>query len=76
MVSRVRALEGNVQPDAWPRWHRLICQPGQSVEDAKVAYGLDKIAEGDMFVVRTFVTPRFDAEGDMIFHKDWPENQG
>jgi len=25
--------------------------------------------------VRVLVSPRFDANGDMIFHKDWPENQ-
>ncbi len=26
-------------------------------------------------IVFKSVTPRFDAEGNMIFYKDWPENQ-
>ena len=40
------------------------------------AYGREKIGANDSIIIFKSVAPRFDAEGNMIFHKDWPENQG
>ncbi len=49
---------------------------GDETEDELIdAYGRDKIGANDSIIIFRSVAPRFDAEGDMIFHKDWPENQ-
>ena len=54
-THRVKALEGSNQANKWGKPHRIICRIGQSVDGAKAEYGLDKIAPGDVVIVRTFV---------------------
>ncbi len=76
ITKRVGALENQAGDGGFDKAHQVICRPGQTQEQALDAYGRDKIGPNDFVVVRTFVTPRFDANGNMIFQKDWPENQG
>ena len=76
IAKRVGALENRAGDGGFENVHRIIGTLGQTQEQALDAYGRDKIGPKDFVVVRTFVTPRFDANGNMIFHKDWPENQG
>ena len=75
ITKRVGALENHAGDRGFDKAHQVICRLGQSQEEALDAYGRDKIGLKDFVVVRTFITPRFDGEGNMIFHKDWPENQ-
>ena len=74
--NRAKVFEGNGTPAVWQRCHQLSCRPGQSIEQARQSYGEEKIAEGDLVVMRTIITPRFDAEGKMIHPRDWPERSG
>ncbi|MEO6382125.1 MAG: hypothetical protein ABIO35_09025 [Nitrobacter sp.] len=55
-THRVKTLEGNQQVNAWGKPHRIICRNGQSIDEAKAEYRLDKIAAGDVVIVRTFVS--------------------
>ena len=75
IAKRVGALENQAGDSGFDKAHQVICELGQTQEQALDAYGRDKIGPKDFVIVRRFVTPRFDANGNMIFHKDWPENQ-
>ncbi len=75
ITKRVGALENQAGDGGFEKAHQVNCRLGQTQEEALDAYGRDKIGPNDFVVVRRFVSPRFDGEGNMIFFKDWPENQ-
>ncbi len=75
IAKRVGALENQVGDDGYESVHQINAELGQTHEQALDAYGRDKIGPKDFVVVRVFVSPRFDDQGNMIFHKDWPENE-
>lgn len=75
MSSRVEALEGKGVVARWENYHTITARVGQSVASATDEYGRDKIGPNDFVVIRQLIAPRFDTDGDMIFFKDWPENQ-
>ena len=75
IAKRVGALEDKDCSTKWENYHSLIAREGQSEDEAIDEYGRDKIGPRDFVVIRKFVSPRFDADGKMIFWKDWPENQ-
>lgn len=75
MANRLDALEGKSSPPSVERWHHVVQTGEQTQEEAIDAYGRDKVGPDDGMIVFKSVTPRFDADGNMIFYKDWPENQ-
>lgn len=65
--SRVKTLESKQTPPAWQRCHRLVCRPGQSIDEARASYGEDKIAAGDLVVVRTIIPcPPRESRGEVV----------
>ena len=75
MTSRLSALEGKASPPLVEKWHQLVALGDETEDELIDAYGRDKIGPNDSIIIFKSVAPRFDAEGNMIFHKDWPENQ-
>ena len=75
IAKRVGALEGQSSAVGYDKVHHIICRNGNTVDQAEDAYGRDKIGPRDFVIIRTFVSPRFDADGNMICYKDWPENR-
>ncbi len=69
IAKRVGALENQAGDGGFENVHRIIGKLGQTQEQALDAYGRDKIGPKDFVVVRTFVAPRFDANGTMTSHK-------
>ena len=76
MANRLDALEGKATPPLVEKWHELVALGDETENELIDAYGREKIGTNDYIIILKSVAPRFDAEGDMIFHKDWPENQG
>lgn len=54
--TRISALEAANPGDARP-WHWLIKKPGQAMEEAITAFGLEKVDPNDNFIVWTIVDP-------------------
>ena len=75
IVKRVGALEGRDDGGRFDRVHRILCKDGQTGDGAKDAYGQDKIGSRDLVIIRSKIAPHFDAAGNMIHFKDWPENR-
>ncbi len=75
IASRIEALEGKTGTRQYDNYHQLVAREGQSSDSAIDEYGRNKIGPNDFIVVHKIVTPRFDENGDMVFFKDWPENQ-
>lgn len=59
--KRVAALEAKQTGGSF-RWHRLLREPWQTVQEAIAAYGHNKIAAGDGLIVRTIHDPKERAE--------------
>lgn len=55
--QRVAALEAKQTGSSF-RWHRLLREPWQTVQDAIAAYGHSRVADGDRLVVRTIHDPK------------------
>ena len=75
IAKRVGALEGNSPPKTWDKYHSLIFREGQTEDEAIDDYGRDRIGPNDFLTIHKLVSPRFDAEDNMISFKDWPENR-
>ncbi len=75
MTNRLDALEGKAGPPLVENWHQLVARGNETTDELIDAYGREKIGPNDSFIIFRAVAPRFDANGDMIFFKDWPENQ-
>ena len=75
IAKRVGTLEGKSCSVKWDNHHSLTAREGQTEDEAIDEYGREKIGPNDFVVIHKFVTPRFDADGNMIFWKDWPENR-
>ncbi len=76
MANRLDALEGKATPPLVEKWHEMVALGDETEDELIDAYGREKIGPDDSVIILRPVAPRFDAEGRMIFHKDWPENQG
>ena len=70
IAKRVGALENQAGDGGFEKAHRVICRLGQTQDQALDAYGREKIGPKDFVVVRVFVSPRFDANGNMISQKE------
>jgi len=73
MANRLDALEGKATSPSVGKWHELVA-PGNETEGELIdAYGREKIGSNDSIIILRLVAPRFDGDGNMIFHKDWPQ---
>ena len=75
MTNRLDALEGRASPPLVEKWHQLVALEDQTRDEVIDAYGREKIGPNDSIIILRSCAPRFDSEGNMIFRKDWPENQ-
>ena len=75
IAKRVGALEGRDDGGRFDGVHRILCKDGQTENEAREAYGRDKIGTRDFVIIRSIVAPHFDAAGNMIHFKDWPMNR-
>ena len=75
MQRRVERLEASASPPCSGKWHLITKLEGQTDAAAIDAYGRDKVAEDDNIIFSTAIAPRFDADGNMIPYRDWPENK-
>ena len=75
MTNRLDALEGKASPPIGEKWHEMVALGDETSDELIDAYGREKIGPHDSIIILRSVAPRFDAEGNMIFHKDWPEKQ-
>ena len=75
LTNRLSALEGKASPPLVENWHHLVARGNETTDELIDAYGREKIGPNDSFIIFRSVAPRFDGEGNMIFFKDWPENQ-
>lgn len=75
ITKRVIALECKGASSNCVRVHQLSAGNGQTEDEAIEAYGRERIGPNDLAIVLMPVSPRFDADGNMILFKDWPENQ-
>jgi hypothetical protein len=63
--SRVADLEAR-QPRPYGRAHRLIQREEQTQDEALDAYGRELIGPDDMVIINRIVSPKWDADGNMI----------
>ena len=75
ITKRVGALESKASPPTVEKWHQLFGFKNETEDELIEAYGREKIGPNDSIMSFRSVAPRFDADGNMIFFKDWPENQ-
>lgn len=75
IAKRVGALEGKSSGRKFEKLHSLMAREGQTEDEAIDDYGREKIGPDDFVLIHVPVSPRFDADGNMIFFKDWPENK-
>lgn len=63
IAKRVGALEGRAGDGGFEKAHRILCNIGQTKDEALDAYGRDKIGSNDLVVVRTFISPAYLGKG-------------
>ena len=76
MTNRLDALEGKASSPLVGKCHELVALGDETEDELIDAYGREKIGANDSIIISRSVAPRFDPEGNIIFHKDWPENHG
>lgn len=66
MANRLDALEGKASPPLVEKWHQVVAVDDQTEDEVLDAYGREKIGPNDSVLIFRAVTPRFNADGNMV----------